>query len=170
MTCSGTAFNFLKTSPSLLNDQIKSCSTTRHEDTWRERKYSSYSFTTSSLDGVVTPRPRFTRGEGPPQPIVQETGWAPLPFCTQKLEEKSFRLCQWSNLDCPIIQPVARLYTDWAIRLPGSHDQIRMFENMNLKCVARSLKASLAASLCDNAMKANGWAVKTYAHTQRTVM
>jgi hypothetical protein len=33
------------------------------------------------------------------------------------LEEKSFRLCQGSNLDCPVVQPVARHYTDWATRL-----------------------------------------------------
>jgi hypothetical protein len=29
-------------------------------------------------------------GKGPPVPIVQETGWAPEPVWTQRLEEKSF--------------------------------------------------------------------------------
>jgi hypothetical protein len=39
----------------------------------------------------VTPRPRFTPGEGtPPVPVVQEAGWAPEPVWTQRLEEKSF--------------------------------------------------------------------------------
>jgi hypothetical protein len=54
---------------------------------------------------------------GPPVPIIQEAGWAPEPVCTQRLEEKSFRLCRGSNLDRPVVQPVARHYTDWATRL-----------------------------------------------------
>jgi hypothetical protein len=33
---------------------------------------------------------------------------------TQRLEEKSFHLFQGSNLDRPVVQPVARQYTDWA--------------------------------------------------------
>jgi hypothetical protein len=56
-------------------------------------------------------------GKGPPVPIVQEDGWAPEPDWTQKLEEKSFRLCRGSNLDRQVVQPVARHYTDWATRL-----------------------------------------------------
>jgi hypothetical protein len=35
----------------------------------------------------VTPRPRFSPGEGPPVPIVQETGWGPEPVWTHRLEE-----------------------------------------------------------------------------------
>jgi hypothetical protein len=42
-------------------------------------------------------------------PIIQEVGWAPE---TKRLDGKSFRLCQESNLDRPIVQSVARLYTD----------------------------------------------------------
>jgi hypothetical protein len=34
----------------------------------------------------------------PSVPIVQEAGWAPEPVWTQRLEEKSFRLCRESNL------------------------------------------------------------------------
>jgi hypothetical protein len=56
-------------------------------------------------------------GEGHPVPIVQEAGWAPKPVWTQRLEEKSFRLCRGSNIDRPVGQPVARHYTDWATRL-----------------------------------------------------
>jgi hypothetical protein len=56
-------------------------------------------------------------GKGPPVPIVQEAGWAPEQVWTQRLDEKSSRLCQGSNLDCPVVQPVARHYTDWATRL-----------------------------------------------------
>jgi hypothetical protein len=53
-------------------------------------------------------------GKGPPVPIVQEAGWAPEPVWTQKLEDKSFRLCRGSNLDHLVAQPVARHYTDRA--------------------------------------------------------
>jgi hypothetical protein len=53
----------------------------------------------------------------PPVPIVQEDEWAPEPVWTQRLEKKSFRLCWGSNFDCPVVQPVATHYTDWAIRL-----------------------------------------------------
>jgi hypothetical protein len=38
----------------------------------------------------VTPRPRFTPGEGPPVPIVQEAGWASELVWTYRVEEKSF--------------------------------------------------------------------------------
>jgi hypothetical protein len=48
--------------------------------------YSSYSFTTSTLDGdewsVSRPRPRFTPG-----PLGQEAEWALEPVWTQSLEE-----------------------------------------------------------------------------------
>jgi hypothetical protein len=44
-------------------------------------RYSSYSFTTSELDGGEWSASRPGRGlpprKGPPVPIVQETGWAP---------------------------------------------------------------------------------------------
>jgi hypothetical protein len=51
-------------------------------------------------------------GKEPPVPIVQEAGWAPEPVWTQRLEEKSFRLCWGSNLNRPVVQPVARHYTE----------------------------------------------------------
>jgi hypothetical protein len=47
-------------------------------------------------------------------PIVQEAGWAAEPVWTERLEEKSFRLCRGSNLDRPVVQPIARHYTGWA--------------------------------------------------------
>jgi hypothetical protein len=59
-----------------------------------ERRYSSYSFTTSALDGsewsASRPGRALPLGKGPPVPIVQEAGWAPEPVWTQRLEEKSF--------------------------------------------------------------------------------
>jgi hypothetical protein len=65
-------------------------------------------------------------GKGPPVPIVQEGGWAPEPVWTQRLEEKSFRLCRGSNLDRPVVQPVVRHYTAWAT---GSHRVLLRIEN-----------------------------------------
>jgi hypothetical protein len=56
-------------------------------------------------------------GKGPPVLIVQEAGWAPEPVWTQRLEKKSFRLCLGSNLDRPVVQPVAKHYTAWATQL-----------------------------------------------------
>jgi hypothetical protein len=64
---------------------------------WRrlgEEEYSSYSFTTSALDGGEWSASRPSRAlppeNRPPVPIVQEAGWAPEPVWTQRLEEKSF--------------------------------------------------------------------------------
>jgi hypothetical protein len=86
-----------------------------------ERRYSSYSFSTTALDGgewsASCPGHVLPQGKGPPVPIVQEAGWAPEPVWTQRLEEKSVHLCRGSNLDRPVVQPVARHYTDWATRL-----------------------------------------------------
>jgi hypothetical protein len=65
----------------------------------------------SRLGRAVAPR------KGPPVTIVQEGGWALEPVWTQRLQEKSFHLCQGSNLDCPVVQSVARHYSDWANRL-----------------------------------------------------
>jgi hypothetical protein len=78
-------------------------------------EYSSFSFSTSALDGGEWSALRPGRAL-PPGPIVQEAGWAPEPVWIQGLEEKSFRLCWGSNLDRSVVQPVARHYTD----LPGS--------------------------------------------------
>jgi hypothetical protein len=36
------------------------------------------------------------------------------PVWTQRLKEKSFRLYRGSNLDRPVVQPIARHYTDLA--------------------------------------------------------
>jgi hypothetical protein len=87
--------------------------------TWGKRMYSSYSFTTSVLDGGewLESRPGFALppGKGPPVPIVQEAGWAPEPVWTQSLEEKSLASAgDWTS----IVQSVARDYMDWATWLP----------------------------------------------------
>jgi hypothetical protein len=52
---------------------------------WGERWYSSYSFTTSALDGgewsVSRPCRALPPGKGPPVRIGQEAGWAPENVC-----------------------------------------------------------------------------------------
>jgi hypothetical protein len=99
---------------------LKSCPTTRHAGALGDRGYSSYSLSTSALDegewSESRPGRALAPGKGPPVPIVQEDGWAAKPVSTQRLEENSFRLCRESNLDCLVVQPVARHYTDWATR------------------------------------------------------
>jgi hypothetical protein len=81
-----------------------------------ERRYSSYSFSTSALDGgewsASRPGRALAPGKVPPVPIVQEAGWTPEPVWTQRVEEKSFRLCQGSNLNRPVVQSVVRHYAD----------------------------------------------------------
>jgi hypothetical protein len=58
-----------------------------------ERRYSSYSFTTSALDGgewsASCPGRALPPGKEPPVPIVQEAGWASEPVWTQRLEGKN---------------------------------------------------------------------------------
>jgi hypothetical protein len=61
---------------------------------------------------VLGGRADIAPGKGAPVPIVQEDEWALEPVWTLKLEEKSFHLCRGSNLDHPVVQPVARHYTD----------------------------------------------------------
>jgi hypothetical protein len=85
-----------------------------------ERKYSSYSYLIWALDGgdLSASRPgRAAPRKGPPVPIAQETGWAPEPVWTQRLEEKSFCLCRGSNLDRPVVQSIGKHYAHWATRL-----------------------------------------------------
>jgi hypothetical protein len=67
---------------------------TRHGGALVERRYSSDSFTTSTLDGVSdqchAPAALYPRGKDPLVPIGQEAGWVPEPVWTQRLEEKYF--------------------------------------------------------------------------------
>jgi hypothetical protein len=83
---------------------------------WGERRYSSYSFSTSALDGgtwsASRPGRALVPGKGTQRPIVKEAWWAPELVWTQRLEKKSFRFCKVSNLDRPVVQLVARHYTD----------------------------------------------------------
>jgi hypothetical protein len=84
-----------------------------------ERIYSSYSFTTSALDGVSgqrhAPAALYPRGKDPRYPLYRRLGG---PLWTERLEEKSFRLCRGSNLYRPVAQSVAGHYTDWGTVAP----------------------------------------------------
>jgi hypothetical protein len=57
-----------------------------------DRRYSSYSFLTSALEGsewsASRPGRALPPGKEPPVPMVQEAGWAPEPVWTQRLEGK----------------------------------------------------------------------------------
>jgi hypothetical protein len=55
---------------------------------------------------------------------------APEPVWTQRLEEKSFRLCKGWKLDSLIAQPVDRHYTDWATRLTDLYMDISNSEQL----------------------------------------
>jgi hypothetical protein len=55
-----------------------SCLTTRHEGTWGDRQYSSYSFFTSALEGVSgqhhVPAALYLRGKDPRYPLYRRLG------------------------------------------------------------------------------------------------
>jgi hypothetical protein len=89
---------------------------------WRhmgERRYSSYSYVTSTVDGGEWSASRPGRALPPekknPVPIGQEAGWAPEPVWTQRLEEKSSAPVGDRT---PIFHPVVRHYTACATAAP----------------------------------------------------
>jgi hypothetical protein len=83
-----------------------------------ERRYSSYSFLTSALEGGEWSASRPGRAlpprKEPPVPTVQEAGGAPEPVWTQRLEEKSSASVGDRT---PAVQSVVRHYSGWATRL-----------------------------------------------------
>jgi hypothetical protein len=84
-----------------------------------ERRYNSYSYLTSTLDGgewsASCPGCTLPLGKKPPVPIGQEAGWAPEPVWTQRLEEKSSASVGHRTL---VVQSIVSHYTDWAIPVP----------------------------------------------------
>jgi hypothetical protein len=90
---------------------------------WRrleERRYSSYSFTTSTLDGGEWSASRPGRALPREKDLgTQWTGGWVGPRAGLDTEARGKILCLWrgSNPDRPVVQPVARHYTDWATRL-----------------------------------------------------
>jgi hypothetical protein len=80
-----------------------------------DRRYSSYTFLTSELEGgewsASRPGRALPPGKGPPVPILQEAEWAPEPVWTQRLEERSSASVGDRTL---AVQSVVRHYTDSA--------------------------------------------------------
>jgi hypothetical protein len=80
-----------------------------------ERKYSSYSFFTSALDGVSGQRhatAAFCPGERTPGTHCTG-GWVgPRAGLDTEVRGKILCPCRGSNLDRPVIQSVVRHYTD----------------------------------------------------------
>jgi hypothetical protein len=97
----------------MLKLKLSHCTPWRHLG---ERKYSSYSFMTSALDGgewsASHPGRALDPGEGPLVLIGQEAGASDLVW-TKRLEEKSFCFCRRSNSDRQVVQSVVRHYADW---------------------------------------------------------
>jgi hypothetical protein len=97
-----------------------------------ERRYSSYSFSTSVLGGGEWSASRHGRAlaprKRPPVPIVQEAGWAPEPVWIQRLEEKFFRL--------PGIQPRSPGLRSDTILTKLSHLPENISQNMVLTFMA----------------------------------
>jgi hypothetical protein len=98
----------LRTAQPTCIQKVKKQSQNTSVEAQGENMYSSYSFTTSDLDGGEKSASCFrcslAPGKGPPVPIVQEAGWAPEPVWTQRLEEKSFAsagdrtlIARWSS-------------------------------------------------------------------------
>jgi hypothetical protein len=96
-----------------------SCPTTRHGGALGERRYSSYSFLTSALDGGVWSVSRshhaLPQEKGPPVPIGQEAGWGPELGWMQGLEEKSSAFVRDRTL---VVQSIVSHYTAWAAPAP----------------------------------------------------
>jgi hypothetical protein len=83
------------------------------EGAWGERRYGSYSFLTSALDGGEWSASRPGRSLPPrkrtPVPIIQEDGWTPEPVWTQRLEGKSSASI---GNRTPVVQSVVNQCTD----------------------------------------------------------
>jgi hypothetical protein len=113
---------------------------TLHGGAWGERRYSFYSFSTSTLDGGEWSASRPSRAL-PPVPIIQEAEWAPEPVWTQRLEEK-FSASFGDRT--PVVQSVVRHYTDWA----SLHKQCKQsLEVFTLKSVRSNLRRGILGHL-----------------------
>jgi hypothetical protein len=84
-----------------------------------EKRYSSYSYLTSALDGGEWSASRPGRTLPPvKEPLVptgQEAPWVPEPVWTQRLEEKSSTSVRDRT---PVAQSTVSHYTDWATPAP----------------------------------------------------
>jgi hypothetical protein len=80
-----------------------------------ERRYTSYSFSNSALDGGEWSASCLCRplapAKGPPIPIVQEAAWAPEQGLYTEARGKILCPRRGSNPDLQVAQPVVRHYT-----------------------------------------------------------
>jgi hypothetical protein len=60
----------------------------------------------------------YPPSKGPPVPTAQEAEWGPRASLDIEVRGKISCLCRGSNLDCPVVQSVARHYSDWATLVP----------------------------------------------------
>jgi hypothetical protein len=97
----------------------QSCPATRHGSAWGERRYSSYSFLTSALDGGEWSASRPGRAL-PPVKGTPGTHWTggwvgPRAGLDAETRRKILCLCKgWT----PVIQSIVSHYTDWATAAP----------------------------------------------------
>jgi hypothetical protein len=81
-----------------------------------ERRYSSYSFTTSALDGgewsASRPGRALPSRKGPPVPICTGVWVGPRAGLDTEARGRILCTCRGSNPDRPVVQPVVRHYTD----------------------------------------------------------
>jgi hypothetical protein len=108
-------------------DKKKSTPATYHGGAWGERKCSSYSFTTPALDegewSASRPGLALPPGKGPWYPLYSRLDGPQIRF-GHRCQRKFFCPCRGSNLDRPVVQPVARHYTDWATRFTIKADSL----------------------------------------------
>jgi hypothetical protein len=87
-----------------------------HCGAWGEWRYSSYSFSTSALDGGEWSASRPVRalhpGKGPPVPIWTGGRVGPRVGLDIEVRGKILCFCRGSNLDRLVVQLVVRHYTD----------------------------------------------------------
>jgi hypothetical protein len=97
-----------------------------------ERRYSSYSFLTSALEGGEWSASRLGRAlppeKEPPVPIVQEAGWAPEPVWTQGVQEKSSASVGDRT---PVAQSIVRQYT-YRVLQAHTRENVNLFKLMLL--------------------------------------
>jgi hypothetical protein len=100
---------------------------TRHGCAWGERMHSSYSFTTSALDGGEWSASRPGRALPPGERIPGTHctgGWVgPRAGLDTEARRKILCPCRGSNPDRTVVQPVVRHYTAWAN--PAPHGDYR---------------------------------------------
>jgi hypothetical protein len=90
-----------------------------------ERRYSSYSFTTSALDGnkLSASRPDRALPRGRTHGTHCTGGWVgPRAGLDTEDRGKILWSCRGSNPDHPVVQSVVRRYTDWATPAPQTPD------------------------------------------------